>query len=145
MEAHLQSTLEENKRLSESFDKEKQNLTHKCNLLQEHHDKSVIALEKKQKDIDILQKTIEMLVQERENAILASDNKDLEINEMHKRLIEEKNAKEHYLSEVKGLNSDVNDLRQRLDEAKSDLEVVNTLRKENEELIQLVGQTETSK
>ncbi|XP_047503414.1 thyroid receptor-interacting protein 11-like isoform X2 [Pieris napi] len=143
MKSRLDSTLDENKRLSQTFDKEKQNLINKCNLLQEYHDKAKVDLEKKQKEIDVLQKSIEMLKGERENAILSINNKNLEIKEMNRKLTEEKSAKEHYLSEIKALNSDVGDLRQRLDDAKIDLEVVNVLRKENEELIQLVGQRET--
>ncbi|CAH4029108.1 unnamed protein product [Pieris brassicae] len=143
MKSRLDSTMDENKRCSQTFDKEKQNLINKCNLLQEYHDKAKVELERKQKEIDILQNGIEMLRGERDNAILSINNKNLEIKEMNRKLTEEKDAKEHYLSEIKALNSDVGDLRQRLDDAKLDLEVVNVLRKENEELLQLVGQRET--
>ncbi|XP_045527206.1 sporulation-specific protein 15-like isoform X3 [Pieris brassicae] len=141
MKSRLDSTMD--KRCSQTFDKEKQNLINKCNLLQEYHDKAKVELERKQKEIDILQNGIEMLRGERDNAILSINNKNLEIKEMNRKLTEEKDAKEHYLSEIKALNSDVGDLRQRLDDAKLDLEVVNVLRKENEELLQLVGQRET--
>ncbi|XP_022116810.2 centromere-associated protein E isoform X2 [Pieris rapae] len=143
MKSRFDSKLDENKRFSQTLDKEKQNLINKCNLLQEYHDKALVELERKQKEIDVLQKGIEMLRGERDNAILSINNTNLEINEITRKFIEEKSAKEHYLREIKALNSDVGDLRQRLDDAKSDLEVVNVLRKENEELIQLVGQRET--
>lgn len=142
-ESRLQCALSEIKQLREAFDNEKLNLTNKCDLLQEYQEKATEELDRREKEIDALQKNIEMLTRERDDAISLLNDKELEINDLNKELNEEKRENERYLSEIQDLNSDISDLRQRLDSAKQDLEVVHILRKENEELFQLVGQRET--
>ncbi|CAK1553018.1 unnamed protein product [Leptosia nina] len=143
MKSQLECVVNENKKQQNAFDSEKLNLTNKCSLLQEYQEKATKELDERQKEIDVLEKNIDMLICERDEAISSLRNSDSEIEELNKIIIEERKAKEHYINEMAKLKLDVSDLRQRLDEAKQDLEVINVLRKENEELYQLVGERET--
>ncbi|XP_038211511.1 centromere-associated protein E-like [Zerene cesonia] len=136
LESHLQTILTENKHLQEAFDTEKINIINKCSLLQEHQEKAEQELISHQNEIESLKKTIENVSH---NANKYAEERDI----LSKQLEDEKITKKRYLEQIKELNLDVCDLRRRLDDTKHELEVVNVLRKENEELYKLVGQRET--
>ncbi|CAG4947768.1 unnamed protein product [Colias eurytheme] len=133
LESRLQTILTENKQLQEAFDTEKINIINKCALLQEYQEKAEQELLSRQKEIESLKETIENV------AYKYNEEKDA----LSKQLEDEKIAKKRYLEQIKELNIDVCELRRRLDDTKHDMEVVNVLRKENEELYKLVGQRET--
>ncbi|KAJ8718038.1 hypothetical protein PYW07_005968 [Mythimna separata] len=154
LEQLLKDTQENNKKLCEELNNEKLNLVNKCAILQEYHDKAEIELEKRQKENMVIQKELDTLKckvelceedSKAKDAIISrmTKEKDAIIASISKELLDAKTAKEKCENEIQEKMTTIQELKRNLDDINNEREALHILRKENEELIKVVGHRET--
>ncbi|XP_049876763.1 cytadherence high molecular weight protein 2-like isoform X2 [Pectinophora gossypiella] len=157
LETLVKRELEHNQKLREDNTSEKLNIENKCSLLQEYQtkaekqlqdrDREIYSLKEQVKTEAKLARDIENLKEEltQKDAMVAkiARDKDEVINTLNKELVDEKAIREQYQKQLEAKTVTVYELRQKLEEVKSEAEVLESIKKENEELIKAVGQRET--
>lgn len=150
LEKRLEFELDRQKQINEQ---EKINLVNKCVILEEYQQKAEMELECRQKEISNLLEEIKTLtlktqqiINDKDKVIVqVKEEKDAMINILNEQLNKEKQNLDSIKIVLDSKQAEVLSLKNELDQKIQEDNIVKILRKENEELIKLIGQRETCK